>query len=121
MSDLMVMVSANVCRTLHLEEDEPFFEPGWPHLQVVYNFFLGFIVSMEVNAKAAEKYVDQHFCFQLMELFDSKDPRERDCLKPEGDIASHLLQVHTSQILHPQGHIQSLQHILQDRASQWYW
>lgn len=42
MSDLMAMVSANVCRALppatddfDPEEDEPVLEPAWPHLQVV--------------------------------------------------------------------------------------
>ena len=80
----MAMVSANVCRALppatddfDPEEDEPVLEPAWPHLQVAYEFFLRFIVSSEVNAKAAKKYVDQKFCLQLVELFDSEDPRER--------------------------------------------
>ncbi|KAL3762633.1 hypothetical protein ACHAW5_001226 [Stephanodiscus triporus] len=88
MSDLMAMVSANVCRALppatddfDPEEDEPVLESAWPHLQVAYEFFLRFIVSSEVNAKAAKKYVDQRFCLQLVELFDSEDPRERDYLK----------------------------------------
>lgn len=88
MEDLMACISANVCRALppvtddfDPEEDEPVLEPAWPHLQVVYEFFLRFIVSSEVNAKAAKKYVDQRFCLQLVELFDSEDPRERDYLK----------------------------------------
>lgn len=62
MSDLMYCVSANVCRALppatddfDPEEDEPVLEPAWPHLQVAYEFFLRFIVSSEVNAKAAKK------------------------------------------------------------------
>jgi len=88
MGDLMTMVSSNVCRALppatddfDPEEDEPVLEPAWPHLQVAYEFFLRYIVSSEVNAKAAKKYVDQKFCLQLVELFDSEDPRERDYLK----------------------------------------
>lgn len=88
MPDIMAMVSANICRSLppqtedfDPEEDEPVLEPSWPHLQVVYEFFLRFIVSAEVNAKVARKYVDQKFCMQLVELFDSEDPRERDYLK----------------------------------------
>lgn len=56
-------------------------EASWPHLQVVYEFFLRFVVSSEVNAKVAKKYVDQKLCMQLVELFDSEDPRERDYLK----------------------------------------
>ena len=88
MGDLMACISANVCRALppatddfDPEEDKPVLEPAWPHLQVAYEFFLRFIVSSEVNAKAAKKYVDQKFCLQLVELFDSEDPRERDYLK----------------------------------------
>ncbi|GMF64787.1 unnamed protein product [Phytophthora lilii] len=63
------------------EEDEPVLEASWPHLQVVYEFFLRFIVSTEVNAKVAKKYVDQKFCLAVIDLFDSEDPRERDYLK----------------------------------------
>jgi len=88
MPDIVACVSANIFRSLppQLEEfdpdeDEPVVEPAWPHLQVVYEFFLRFIVSQEVNAKVAKRYVDQTFCLNLIELFDSEDPRERDYLK----------------------------------------
>mmetsp|Transcript_11352 Transcript_11352/g.40200 ORF Transcript_11352/g.40200 Transcript_11352/m.40200 type:complete len:244 (+) Transcript_11352:213-944(+) len=88
MPAIMSCVRANVCRALppqtedyDPDEDEPVLEQAWPHLQVVYEFFLRFVVSSEVNAKVAKKYVDLHFCFQLIELFDSEDPRERDYLK----------------------------------------
>ncbi len=84
----MTMVTANVCCALppttddfDPKESESVLKPAWPHLQVVYKFLIRFIVSTEVNTKAAEKYVDQCFCLQLVELFDSKDPHERDCLK----------------------------------------
>ena len=56
-------------------------EPAWPHLQVVYEFFLRFIVSTEVNGKVAKKYVDQTFIRLWIELFDAEDPRERDYVK----------------------------------------
>jgi serine/threonine-protein phosphatase 2A regulatory subunit B' len=88
MPDIMKCVSLNICRALppqtedfDPEEDEPVLEPSWPHLQVMYEFFLRFVVSGEVNAKVAKKHVDQKFCLQLVELFDSEDPRERDYLK----------------------------------------
>lgn len=88
MPDIMACVSANICRALppqtedfDPEEDEPVLEPSWPHLQVVYEFLLRFVVSSEVNQKQAKKYVDQKFCLSLVELFDSEDPRERDYLK----------------------------------------
>ena len=56
-------------------------EPSWPHLQVVYEFFLRFIVSSEVNGKVAKKYIDLNFVRNWIELFDAEDPRERDYVK----------------------------------------
>ncbi|RUS21281.1 armadillo-type protein, partial [Endogone sp. FLAS-F59071] len=63
------------------EEDEPVLELAWPHLQVVYEFFLRFIESPDFNTNIAKKYIDQRFILNLLDLFDSEDPRERDFLK----------------------------------------
>ncbi|KAJ3058502.1 Serine/threonine-protein phosphatase 2A 56 kDa regulatory subunit delta isoform, partial [Podochytrium sp. JEL0797] len=63
------------------EEDEPVLELAWPHLQIVYEFFLRFIESPDFNTNIAKKFIDQHFILQLLELFDIEDPRERDFLK----------------------------------------
>ncbi|KAG0201609.1 Serine/threonine-protein phosphatase 2A 56 kDa regulatory subunit delta isoform [Mortierella sp. GBA30] len=63
------------------EEDEPVLELAWPHLQIVYEFFLRFIESADFNTNIAKKFIDHHFILQLLELFDSEDPRERDFLK----------------------------------------
>ena len=88
------------------EEDEPVLELAWPHLQIVYEFFLRFVESPDFNTNIAKRYIDQQFvlqvrllslllerqaknedadaptpCAQLLELFDSEDPRERDFLK----------------------------------------
>ncbi|KAI9486247.1 MAG: phosphatase 2A regulatory B subunit-domain-containing protein [Benjaminiella poitrasii] len=63
------------------EDDEPALETTWPHLQLVYEFFLRFIEISEFNTHIAKKYIDQKFILQLLELFDSEDPRERDFLK----------------------------------------
>ena len=63
------------------EEEEPSLEPSWPHLQVVYELFLRFIVSNDVDPRVARKYIDQPFVLKLLDLFDSEDPRERDYLK----------------------------------------
>nr|CEL70647.1 TPA: GE25516, related [Neospora caninum Liverpool] len=90
--DVVNMVSANIFRALppsHVsnsatydpEEEEPTLESSWPHLQIVYEFFLRFIVSNDVNPKVARKYIDQQFVLRLLELFSSEDPRERDYLK----------------------------------------
>ncbi|KAI7902115.1 phosphatase 2A regulatory B subunit-domain-containing protein [Cokeromyces recurvatus] len=63
------------------EEDEPVLELAWPHLQIVYELFLRFLESPDFNINFAKKYIDQKFILQLLELFDSEDPRERDYLK----------------------------------------
>mmetsp|Transcript_13713 Transcript_13713/g.14253 ORF Transcript_13713/g.14253 Transcript_13713/m.14253 type:complete len:522 (+) Transcript_13713:12-1577(+) len=88
MPDIVEMVRLNLFRTLapqtddfDPEEDEPAMEPAWPHLQVVYEFFLRFVVSAEVNGKVAKRYVDQQFLRNWIELFDAEDPRERDYVK----------------------------------------
>ncbi|XP_042392627.1 serine/threonine protein phosphatase 2A 57 kDa regulatory subunit B' kappa isoform-like [Zingiber officinale] len=63
------------------EEQEPTFEPAWSHLQLVYDLFLKFLESSSLDAKIAKKYVHHSFIVRLLHLFDSEDPRERDCLK----------------------------------------
>jgi serine/threonine-protein phosphatase 2A regulatory subunit B' len=63
------------------EEDEPVLEVAWPHIQVVYEFFLRFIESQDFNTNYAKQYIDHGFVLSLLELFDSEDPRERDFLK----------------------------------------
>ncbi|XP_036438107.1 serine/threonine-protein phosphatase 2A 56 kDa regulatory subunit alpha isoform isoform X2 [Colossoma macropomum] len=63
------------------EEDEPTLEASWPHMQVVYEFFLRFLENPDFQPSTAKRYIDQKFVLQLLELFDSEDPRERDFLK----------------------------------------
>ncbi|CAM6087523.1 unnamed protein product [Calypogeia fissa] len=63
------------------EEEEPTMEPAWPHLQIVYEFLLRYIVSPETDAKLAKRYIDHSFVLRLLDLFDSEDPREREYLK----------------------------------------
>ncbi|KAJ0230599.1 hypothetical protein HA466_0307020 [Hirschfeldia incana] len=92
--EVVRMVSANVFRTLNpqprenkvidaldLEEEEPSMDLAWPHLQLVYELFLRFVASPETDTKLAKRYIDQSFVLRLLDLFDSEDPRERDCLK----------------------------------------
>ncbi|KAI6236833.1 Serine/threonine-protein phosphatase 2A 56 kDa regulatory subunit delta isoform [Aphelenchoides besseyi] len=62
------------------EEDEPILESSWPHLQLVYDFFLRFIESPAFQASFAKRYIDQKFITQVLELFDSEDPRERSII-----------------------------------------
>lgn len=63
------------------EEEEPSLEPSWPHLQIVYEFLLRYVVSNDIDIKNGKTYIDQSFVLRLLELFDSEDPRERDYLK----------------------------------------
>ncbi|KAG5357083.1 Serine/threonine-protein phosphatase 2A 56 kDa regulatory subunit delta isoform [Yarrowia sp. C11] len=63
------------------DEDEPVSEVAWPHMQLVYEFFLKFIESPDFNHTSAKKFIDHRFVQNLLELFDSEDIRERDCLK----------------------------------------
>uniref|UniRef100_A0A673N1E3 Serine/threonine protein phosphatase 2A regulatory subunit n=1 Tax=Sinocyclocheilus rhinocerous TaxID=307959 RepID=A0A673N1E3_9TELE len=90
--EAVIMFSINLFRTLppssnptgaefDPEEDEPTLEAAWPHLQLVYEFFLRFLESPDFQPNIAKKYIDQKFVMSLLELFDSEDPRERDFLK----------------------------------------
>ncbi|CAF0726952.1 unnamed protein product [Rotaria sordida] len=63
------------------EEDEPNLEVAWPHLQLVYDFFLRFLESPDFQPNTAKRYIDQKYVLNLLDLFDSEDPRERDYLK----------------------------------------
>lgn len=47
------------------EEDEPVLEVAWPHIQVVYEFFLRFIESQDFNTNIAKAYIDHQFVVQV--------------------------------------------------------
>jgi len=89
--EIIAMVSFNIFRTLSSldrsgetdqgEDDEPTYEASWPHLQGVYEFFLRFLENPEFQPNTGKKYIDQRFVSNILELFDSEDPRERDLLK----------------------------------------
>ncbi|KAK3877601.1 hypothetical protein Pcinc_017680 [Petrolisthes cinctipes] len=88
--EVVQMFAMNLFRTLppssnpsefDPEEDEPTLEAAWPHLQLVYEFFLRFLESPDFQPSVAKRFIDQKFVLQLLELFDSEDPRERDFLK----------------------------------------
>lgn len=63
------------------DEDEPVSELAWPHMQAIYEFFLRFIELPDFQHQIAKQYIDHDFILRILELFDSEDPRERDCLK----------------------------------------
>jgi hypothetical protein len=55
------------------EEDEPVLEVAWPHIQVVYEFFLRFIESQDFNTNIAKGYIDHQFvlsvCLQILSFY----------------------------------------------------
>lgn len=92
--EMIKMVSINIFRCLpptaqentgieatDPEEDEPYLEPSWPHLQLVYELLLRYIVSQDTDTKVAKRYIDHSFVLKLLDLFDTEDPREREYLK----------------------------------------
>ena len=48
------------------EEDEPVLELAWPHLQIVYEFFLRFIESPDFNTNIGKRFIDQGFVLQVI-------------------------------------------------------
>ncbi|PSR98875.1 Serine/threonine protein like [Actinidia chinensis var. chinensis] len=92
--ELIRMVSVNVFRCLppashensasetgDPDEDDVYLEPSWPHLQLVYELVLRYIVSADTDTKVAKRYLDHSFVLKLLDLFDTEDPREREYLK----------------------------------------
>lgn len=63
------------------DDEEPVMNPAWPHLQIVYEFLLRYVVSSDIDAKVAKRYIDHSFVVRLLDCFDSEDPREREYLK----------------------------------------
>lgn len=63
------------------EEDEPILEAAWPHLMIVYELFLSFLDMPNFSAAVAANVINTAFVRELVALFDSEDPRERDYLK----------------------------------------
>ncbi|CAF2126803.1 unnamed protein product [Brassica napus] len=92
--EMVKMVSLNIFRCLppgshentgqepaDPEEEEPYLEPSWPHLQLVYELLLRYVVSTDTDTKVAKRYIHHSFVLKLLDLFDSEDPREREYLK----------------------------------------
>ncbi|CAK9142988.1 unnamed protein product [Ilex paraguariensis] len=92
--EMIRMISVNIFRCLppashentgsenmEPEEEEPYLEPSWPHLQLVYELLLRYVVSSETDTKVAKRYIDHSFVLKVLDLFDSEDPREREYLK----------------------------------------
>ena len=68
----MNMIEANIFRTFQNknnkkhqqvdpDEDEPHLEEAWPHLQLVYELFLKFMMSNTLNSKVMAQNISQSF------------------------------------------------------------
>ncbi|KAF5443756.1 hypothetical protein F2P56_036290 [Juglans regia] len=93
LAPLMSMLSTNLFRPLpppsnlfnitpDLPDDEDqvsSFSPSWSHLQVVYDILLRLVIS--TDPEILREHVDHHFLLNLLSLFQSEDPRERENLK----------------------------------------
>ena len=80
--EVVKMFSCNIFRTIppqlnpfgdafDPEEDEPVLEVAWPHMQIVYEFFLRFIESSDFNTNIAKRYIDQQFILSVRNRFIS--------------------------------------------------
>ncbi|KAK9286375.1 hypothetical protein L1049_014770 [Liquidambar formosana] len=91
-SPLISMISANLFRplpssinpfiTLGFPDDEEpatTFTAPWPHLQIVYDILVQLVLN--TDPKMLRDYVDHPFLLNLLCLFQSEDPRERESLK----------------------------------------
>eukprot|EP00484_Ammonia_sp_Unknown_P010358 CAMPEP_0197075950 /NCGR_PEP_ID=MMETSP1384-20130603/211866_1 /TAXON_ID=29189 /ORGANISM="Ammonia sp." /LENGTH=756 /DNA_ID=CAMNT_0042514799 /DNA_START=111 /DNA_END=2381 /DNA_ORIENTATION=+ len=80
-------ISANLFRALPRSgknpdvEDEPFEDPAWAHLQLIYDLTLRLVINTDVDKKTMKKYLEGDFVDNVIELFASEDPREREYLK----------------------------------------
>ncbi|KAF5773195.1 putative protein phosphatase 2A, regulatory B subunit, B56, armadillo-like helical [Helianthus annuus] len=92
--EMIRMISVNIFRCLppaahentgtvsmEADEDETYLEPSWPHLQLVYELLLRYIISTDTDTKVAKKFIDHSFVLKLLDMFDTEDPREREYLK----------------------------------------
>lgn len=47
------------------EEDEPILEAAWPHIQLIYEFFIRLLESAEFNVTIAKQYLSKTFVLQV--------------------------------------------------------
>ncbi|XP_076915307.1 serine/threonine protein phosphatase 2A 57 kDa regulatory subunit B' beta isoform-like [Bidens hawaiensis] len=92
--EMIRMISVNIFRSLppaahentgsvsmEADEDEPYLEPSWPHLHLVYELLLRYIISTDTDTKVAKRFIDHSFVLKLLDMFDTEDLREREYLK----------------------------------------
>lgn len=95
LSPLISMISSNLFRPLpppsacdasspfsFLDDEFPTMSlsPSWPHLNIVYDILTALITNSS-DPKSLPSLFDRSFLLNLLNLFQSEDPRERDRLK----------------------------------------
>jgi len=86
--EILRMISTNLFRALPQQvppsgvhpdpdDEDPVFEPAWSHLQIVYEFFLRFLVSNDLDSRMLKRHINGPYVLHILDLFDSDDPRER--------------------------------------------
>ncbi|TNV79992.1 hypothetical protein FGO68_gene16483 [Halteria grandinella] len=92
LKEAIKLVEANIFRTftnkatkksssVDPDEDEPHLEEAWPHLQLIYELLLKFVMTTLLPTSTIAQSISNSFLKQMLDLFDSEDPRERDYLK----------------------------------------
>ncbi|KAL5561247.1 hypothetical protein UlMin_030994 [Ulmus minor] len=94
LAPLMSMIADNLFRPLpppsnpsiasesdHPDDEDPIskFSRMWSHHQLVYDIQLRLVTS--IDSKTLCSYIDHPFLMNLLSLFQSEDPRERESLK----------------------------------------
>jgi serine/threonine-protein phosphatase 2A regulatory subunit B' len=92
LAPLMSMLSTNLFRPLpppsntsitsdFPDDEDPIsnFSPKWSHLQILYDILLRVVAT--TDPETLKEHVDHPFLLNLLSLFQSEDPRERDILK----------------------------------------
>nr|GLL23576.1 serine/threonine protein phosphatase 2A 57 kDa regulatory subunit B' alpha isoform-like [Ipomoea trifida] len=93
---LFIMLSANLFRplpppnnplsatTILPDDDDNFMlnpSKTWSHLQIIYDILLRVIITTQPEELRAPGFIDHSFLHNLLVLFQSDDPRERESLK----------------------------------------
>ncbi|CAI5466783.1 unnamed protein product [Closterium sp. Yama58-4] len=96
LGDIRRMLEINLFRPLTRsahggEMPRPTMEAAWPHLELVYEFLLRYVVSEDTYQSHC---INQNFILNLLNLFDSEDPRERKCVETSLNWIYDMFNVH---------------------------
>ncbi len=90
LEDTFAMIRLNLFRTLPVapepvgdpdEEEVPFADPQWPHLNIVYELLRRLVASEHLELPLKKRLLDAPFVKALLQLFNNDEPREREFLK----------------------------------------